>query len=313
LTVYFIGGDFDRVKIGFTAETNPNGRLRDLQTGSPVQLRVLAACPGAQEDERALHDALAKERQHGEWFKISERVGVLIKFAETSGRLDGWQAVLADHGAASDFGATHGTCAGFAELRGLPDHAVTFRLKGKRRKLPPTTPWDVLLALHWPEDTDEDHLVHHVRQGFGTCWEFGWERLTEGYVDMHGRAGPRHTGQLLSWSAGSRSHEMAVWIQACLRDLDPPRIRASRTELATKLPGHEALRSAAYAVNPCEWHYAATYALPEPFELPEYCSLSAEEFVRLVARHRKAIWNDYALHAVWLERAHEPWPRTEAA
>lgn len=73
MTVYFIGGEFDRVKIGYTSEPTADTRLRDLQTGSPVALRVLAACPGQQSDEASLHRFFDEERTHGEWFQDWQR------------------------------------------------------------------------------------------------------------------------------------------------------------------------------------------------------------------------------------------------
>lgn len=65
--VYFIGGDIGGVKIGFAS--NPSLRVRDLQCGSPIKLRILATVPGLPADERAYHKRFAKHRLHGEWFE----------------------------------------------------------------------------------------------------------------------------------------------------------------------------------------------------------------------------------------------------
>ena len=65
--VYFVRG-YDMVKIGWTM--NVKGRLRDLQTGSPVPLVVLCSEPGGPERESQLHARFARYRSHGEWFRL---------------------------------------------------------------------------------------------------------------------------------------------------------------------------------------------------------------------------------------------------
>lgn len=71
-TVYFIGDGEGRVKIGYTAGSAAE-RMKDLQTGSPQRLRLLATQPGSMRDERALHRrfAHARIRQDGEWFRAT--------------------------------------------------------------------------------------------------------------------------------------------------------------------------------------------------------------------------------------------------
>lgn len=65
---YFIGArdSSGPIKIGSTAG-DPQKRLKDLQTGSPEKLEVLAAIPGADHETR-LHGEFAPYRLHGEWF-----------------------------------------------------------------------------------------------------------------------------------------------------------------------------------------------------------------------------------------------------
>ena len=67
-SVYFIQPvDGGRIKIGVSG--NPEIRLRDLQTGSPVDLRIIALIPDAAPGtEPALHVRFAHARAHGEWF-----------------------------------------------------------------------------------------------------------------------------------------------------------------------------------------------------------------------------------------------------
>jgi hypothetical protein len=64
--VYFVGGDDGSIKIGEALD--PARRLRELQCGSPVLLRILATATGGQRQERAYHDRFHAHRLHGEWF-----------------------------------------------------------------------------------------------------------------------------------------------------------------------------------------------------------------------------------------------------
>lgn len=70
--VYFIRDDINqRVKIG--TSLNPFDRLRDLQTGSSVRLRLMAICEGGGKGEREFHKAFDERRLDGEWFDDSDR------------------------------------------------------------------------------------------------------------------------------------------------------------------------------------------------------------------------------------------------
>jgi hypothetical protein len=64
--VYFVAGARS-VKIGHSVF--PEARLQQLQTGSPVALRLLGTVPGGVAEERALHERFASLRTHGEWFR----------------------------------------------------------------------------------------------------------------------------------------------------------------------------------------------------------------------------------------------------
>lgn len=69
--VYLIGSPVIRpVKIGVSNE--PEARLEDLQTGSPVPLHLLWKTPGGQALESALHAYFEPYRSHGEWFDFGE-------------------------------------------------------------------------------------------------------------------------------------------------------------------------------------------------------------------------------------------------
>lgn len=66
--VYFVrSGTHGPIKIGRAVD--PHERLRQLQTGSPVELRLLGTIPGGVDLEAALHDLLGDSRLRGEWFR----------------------------------------------------------------------------------------------------------------------------------------------------------------------------------------------------------------------------------------------------
>lgn len=68
--IYFIQAEgVGHIKIGFTDSEDAGVRLATLQTGSPVQLRLIGTIPGTVEDEKNLHRRFASECVHGEWFK----------------------------------------------------------------------------------------------------------------------------------------------------------------------------------------------------------------------------------------------------
>lgn len=68
-SVYFVQPvDGGPIKIGIAA--NVASRLSGLQTGSPVELRVLGIIPGVRPSREAeLHERFASTRKHGEWFE----------------------------------------------------------------------------------------------------------------------------------------------------------------------------------------------------------------------------------------------------
>lgn len=67
-TIYFIQiGESGPVKIGVSFD--PLDRLRQVQTASPEEVRLLACCLGTEQDEAALHEQFARHRIRGEWFR----------------------------------------------------------------------------------------------------------------------------------------------------------------------------------------------------------------------------------------------------
>jgi hypothetical protein len=80
--VYFVAPERGCIKIGFTRH-GVMRRLRQLQIGSPVPLRVLATVEAPIAVEQWLHLAFRPDRSHGEWFTPSERLLDYIEAART--------------------------------------------------------------------------------------------------------------------------------------------------------------------------------------------------------------------------------------
>lgn len=67
--IYLIGNlESKYVKIGFSK--NPKERIKELQTGCPFKLSVIATFQGNLFTEKALHLKYNKYNSYGEWFKI---------------------------------------------------------------------------------------------------------------------------------------------------------------------------------------------------------------------------------------------------
>ena len=70
--VYFVRDDINqRIKIG--TSLNPLERLRALQIGSSIRLRLMAMCGGGRKAEQDFHKTWAARRLQGEWFDDSDR------------------------------------------------------------------------------------------------------------------------------------------------------------------------------------------------------------------------------------------------
>ena len=68
---YFIGcGEF--VKIGFSI--NPYARLKELQTGCPLEMAMLGIVSSEKFGEKYLHKLFDGFRERGEWFRIDDKI-----------------------------------------------------------------------------------------------------------------------------------------------------------------------------------------------------------------------------------------------
>lgn len=71
--VYFIEAvGLSRVKIGFSED--PESRLRQLLTGSPVTLKIFAKMPGSQIMEKEIHGRFQHLKVENEWFHFTDEI-----------------------------------------------------------------------------------------------------------------------------------------------------------------------------------------------------------------------------------------------
>lgn len=78
--VYFVVCERLRlVKIGWSAF--PASRFIRLQQGFPYPLMIVAALPGPKAREAHLHKVYAKQRERGEWFRLTKRLSETIDVA----------------------------------------------------------------------------------------------------------------------------------------------------------------------------------------------------------------------------------------
>lgn len=70
--LYIIGASSGPVKIGISGAASV--RLRQLQTGYPHRLEIIAEVAGDEEDEEYVHNFLQQWRLEGEWFERSAEV-----------------------------------------------------------------------------------------------------------------------------------------------------------------------------------------------------------------------------------------------
>lgn len=74
--IYFILAKHKFVKIGYSA--NPKSRLKELSTGNPFKLKLLATMPGLHFTEKELHTVFERFRMEGEWFRYDGQLKACI-------------------------------------------------------------------------------------------------------------------------------------------------------------------------------------------------------------------------------------------
>jgi hypothetical protein len=132
--VYFITSEPDQyVKIGWSLK-NPVGRMRELQTGCPEVLRLMAYFPGSLEEERRLHRTFAELHYRGEWFSLQYKLLDLVRYLS-----DGWPRETE-------------SCAG-------------------RRRFEDSV-WDIILGGYEHPDMPPEYLAAYRASANGEIWHF---------------------------------------------------------------------------------------------------------------------------------------------
>lgn len=72
---YAIEAGTGEIKLGIAL--HPERRLRELSTGSPVELRLLGSIPAGRTVERLLHETFKEHRIRGEWYAAAVKEDVL--------------------------------------------------------------------------------------------------------------------------------------------------------------------------------------------------------------------------------------------
>jgi hypothetical protein len=76
--VYFIEAvGLSRVKIGYSED--PENRLKQLLTGSPVALQIFAKMPGNQPMEKEIHARFLHLKVENEWFHFTDEIKVYVE------------------------------------------------------------------------------------------------------------------------------------------------------------------------------------------------------------------------------------------
>jgi hypothetical protein len=84
--VYFIQGmKGGPIKIGHSRDVEK--RIKELQTGFPTKLIVLALLPGSRSTEASLHRRFKKYRLHGEWFSPAPELLEYIRSVNTGSQV----------------------------------------------------------------------------------------------------------------------------------------------------------------------------------------------------------------------------------
>ena len=80
--VYFIQqGDTGPIKIGTTVLALLDSRLKQLQTSSPLPLRLLGVMEGGHNLERRFHERFASHRMAGEWFRAEHDLAQFVSLS----------------------------------------------------------------------------------------------------------------------------------------------------------------------------------------------------------------------------------------
>ena len=80
--IYFIS-QREFIKIGFSDDVDQ--RIKELQTASPLELKLVGTMPGAFQTECELHKIFESYRKNGEWFRYTGHLKDCIRALHDAG------------------------------------------------------------------------------------------------------------------------------------------------------------------------------------------------------------------------------------
>lgn len=92
--VYFARAG-DSLKIGYSAD--PEARVKQLQTGCPMEIALAGKIFGSEESEALWHRTFAKYRTTGEWFKADPELLAVVELAMHHDEMHWEELMCADH------------------------------------------------------------------------------------------------------------------------------------------------------------------------------------------------------------------------
>jgi hypothetical protein len=301
VTVYFIGSDCGRIKIGYTADARPEARLGTLQTSSPRRLTVLAYCEGDEALEHRLHGELGEHWVVGEWFDPAPDVLALVRHVRERGTVNGWRAGIAEPAGHSEYHAQFGSFDGIKEFLGeAPGMVKLHRRRAaldshydvKRGKLE----WSGLYAdfRRFEEPCDRSLFQHRATTAVVRKW--GWREHGTSYGEDYESPRSRgvfartHRRRRARSSLGCRRRSKTRRISQAARRWAAAVARSCLDRAVPQLEEVQELASRTLGDDLPSWHHACNGVLPLPFTwLSEHSVLHASDFVALCALHRMAI------------------------
>lgn len=261
MTIYFIGGDFDAVKIGYTADDSAALRLRDLQCGNPNRLRIIAEVFGTREDERSLHREFASRRLSGEWFQRNSLLESRIEQMRqrSAEQTESW-------------------------IR--PDETVHMT-------------WDRVSGI-WASltgtDPDDGYYVIHAKDPSIRFTECRFARVQALSV-LLSSPGLQKSSSAIVRIRNDIDSSLSFWIQAFIRchvERGPVTV-ASIANIERVFKGAFDLLTLAEARFSSPWSDVPTTVLPVYVRLPERAELTLREFLQYVSMCRAMVWSNYRI------------------
>lgn len=299
MTIYFIASPTGHIKVGFTESSDPAPRLSGLQTGCPVTLEILAHCPGTNSDERRVHQMLAAHRTTGEWFTATREVLAVVAYVRSFNSLEGAETALADPGSIASFAKSFGSLEGFDYSTELTIEENKWQLRKDEAKLF-NGPYD--LAFDWRDvmriwrsacSLDDSRFIVGPKSG-SVFEEIYWiENAKQRARFFSAKAGVEATAWALA-KAKTDDELVAIWLTACAKELYG-RGDFLEEDLVKRIPRIKELMALTRQHTTLSYHSRCTSVLPILFPLPIRCVCDLDDFVRLCALTRCAVWTQYSI------------------